>query len=78
MFQYMLTDIRLVTYLKSKAKRSKFDVVLEIPKSRLQSIINEKNIFIGWDKCEVAENMYVRRCYKCLGFNHKSEQCTEQ
>lgn len=74
----MLSEVKLVTYLDSKKKRNKFDVVLEVPKSGLQSIIDEKNVFIGWDKCEVAENMYIKRCYKCLGFNHKSEECKEE
>ena len=32
--------------------------------------------FIEYDYCKVRDAIEVRRCYKCLGFNHMTDKCS--
>lgn len=36
-----------------------------------------EKLFINWDSCKVFEQINVTRCFKCLGFNHFSKDCTK-
>lgn len=37
--------------------------------------MQEKRISIGWNRCIVYEVIRVKRCFKCQGYNHISENC---
>lgn len=38
--------------------------------------MNADKVFLNWDSWRVFEHLNVVRCYKCLGFNHYSKDCT--
>lgn len=37
--------------------------------------VGEGKVFIGFDLCNVYDSIDIRRCFKCSGFNHISNQC---
>ena len=37
--------------------------------------IGEGKLFVGYDLCSVYDSFEIRRCFKCSGFNHMSNQC---
>lgn len=37
--------------------------------------IGNGKLFIGFDYCDVYDQVMLRRCFKCSGFNHVSENC---
>lgn len=38
-------------------------------------MVDKKRVNVQWDSCKIYEYLNVRRCFKCLGFNHVAENC---
>lgn len=58
--------------------RANYTYIIETDPATYNLIISNEKLSIGWDRCRVFENIYVRRCFKCLGFNHKSDECSKE
>lgn len=35
-------------------------------------------LYVNWDSCKIFEHVNLIRCFKCLGFNHFSKDCSRQ
>lgn len=55
---------------------SVFGAILEVELATFNKMIEAKHLYAGFDSCAVYEDVNVRRCYKCWGFNHVSAKCT--
>lgn len=55
--------------------RTGFMAILEVGANIFENILNHGKLKIGWNVCKVFECLDVLRCYKCLGFRHKSADC---
>lgn len=66
-----------VLHLFNGKSNSKFGAKLEVDASTFKKMIDAGKVFIGWDSCWVTEDLNIRRCYKCWGFNHVSSKCSE-
>lgn len=53
-------------------------MLLEVDSQPLKDLMSEKKIYIKYDRCVVHEKINVRRCFKCLGYNHNQENCTSE
>lgn len=64
---------------KAKSTRSgsnpRYGAKLELDAETFKRIIASDKIFIGWDSCFVEEDVNIRRCFKCWGFDHVSLKC---
>lgn len=38
-------------------------------------MISKRTLKIGWNNSKVEEYTTVKRCFKCCGFNHSSNEC---
>lgn len=66
-----------VIHLFNGKSNSRFGAKLEVDASTFKRLMDVGKVYIGWDSCGVTEDLNIRRCYKCWGFNHLSSKCTE-
>lgn len=52
-----------------------FNLVIQTDGETFNKVMSEPKLRIGFDGFKVVDNIYIRRCYKCLGFNHISTEC---
>ncbi len=55
-----------------------FGAIIEVDVKTFNHCIRAKKISVGRDVCNVTESVNVLRCYKCCGYNHKSNICRNQ
>lgn len=55
-----------------------FGAIIEVDVKTFDTFMRVKKIFVGRDVCDVTESVNVLRCYKCCGYNHKSNVCKNQ
>lgn len=53
----------------------RYGAKLELDAVTFKKIIDAGKIFVEWDQCDVSEDINIRRCFKCWGFNHVSSKC---
>jgi len=51
------------------------NATVQVDKVSFPKIIAAEKLSIGWEKCKVFDAIYVKRCMKCKGYNHKSTEC---
>lgn len=61
----------------NRDNRCTYSYIIETDPKTFSAIIENEKLNIGWDRCKVFEHIYINRCYQCLGFNHKSNDCTK-
>lgn len=59
-------------------KNKTYQAILETGSTAYKKIMDAEKLFIKWDSCRVFEQISVTRCFKCLGFNHFSKDCTKE
>lgn len=69
------THISVIHIFQSK-KNKRFGAFLQVDSRTFNKMIAVDKIFIGWDSCQANEDLNIRRCYKCWGFNHVSSKCS--
>lgn len=42
------------------------------------NVMKVKVVYIEWDECICYENINVKRCFKCCGFNHSVAKCKSE
>ena len=52
-------------------------VITEVDKLTYLKLIEAGKVLVGYDYCRVWDAVDIRRCFKCLGFNHTSHQCSQ-
>lgn len=67
------SNMKLITVIdKPKIQPTHYTFIFETDPKTYSAIINNGKLSIEWDRCRVFENIYISRCFKCLGFNHKA------
>lgn len=61
-----------------KTKNEYFNAVVELNLEDFKNSMSIGKMRIGWDICKIFENYNIRRCFNCLGFNHKAEYCKKK
>lgn len=70
-------DIRLITVIPRKFRSVESnDAVIEINSENYNTLLKIGLLNLPWRECRVLEHIHVKRCYKCCGFFHKSNECT--
>lgn len=72
-------EMKLVTVINHKSKGRKpesNELVVEVDGAAHQKLLNIQILNLPWRECRVLEHVYIKRCYKCLGFNHIAQSCT--
>lgn len=73
------SEITVKTIKKSNFKKyNAYSAVIEVNTETYNEIIKYGKLCVRWDKCAVKDATFVKRCYKCLGFNHTSSVCANK
>lgn len=59
-----------------KFKNKNFTAIVETNPESFKRIMELEKLFVNWDSCRVFDYVNIVRCFKCLGFNHYSKECT--
>lgn len=59
-----------------KFKNKNYQAIIETNPESFQRIMQAEKVYVNWDSCKVFEYVNIVRCFKCLGFNHFSKECT--
>lgn len=71
-------NLRLITVLECKCKYNDSiynDIVVEVSSEEYKQLIEIKKLRLPWRECRIFEHLFLVRCYKCCGFQHKSNVC---
>lgn len=73
-------EIKIVKTIERKKTHfdATYDSIIETTPTGFKKIIEAEKLFVKWDSCRVFEHIHVRRCHKCLGFNHTQRECTNK
>lgn len=68
--------LRVIKIVDDKYKREEsYNVLVETDSDTFDSLIAKKRVKIEYDSCRVFEHFNILRCFKCLGFNHRANEC---
>lgn len=72
-------ELNLITVIPHKHRSNiSNDVVLEVKGEIFNKLMKIKVLSLPWRECQIHEHLYVKRCYKCCGFFHKSDECKQE
>lgn len=62
---------------KSKNIENCFNIVIQCNGETFKKVMKEGagKLSVKWKSYKVVDNIYIRRCYKCFGFNHDAKEC---
>lgn len=55
-----------------------FDVVLEVDRDCFDKMMDSGRVKMGWRTCRVVHHVHLTRCFKCCGYGHVAEKCTNK
>lgn len=73
-FQNMNSDVR-VQYIMNIKKKNTYTVFAELDPKTFSETMKLGKLYIGWQRCRVFEDINLRRCQNCNGYNHSSSKC---
>lgn len=65
----------LKVYSDIKTRKESFNAIVEFDAKTAKFILNTKTISIAWDTCKAFGYVRIKRCFKCLGYNHVANEC---
>lgn len=69
---------KLFKLVVCKKMVTKFMAIVEVDCVSFKSIMTIKNVFIGFDKCNIYEHFRILRCYGCGDYNHVVAECKNE
>lgn len=61
-----------------KTKRNDATAIIELDAVSFEHCMKARKVKFGWSICSIGEDLNVFRCFKCNGYNHKHNQCTNK
>ena len=62
-------------YVNQNKREESYNAIIETDGATYENILKQKRLNVEWDSCIVYEFVNIVRCYRCLGYNHKSNDC---
>lgn len=62
-------------YVSKPNSRGQSFAVVELSEKVANELLKIERIKIGWVNCRVRRRIQVERCFKCLGYGHRSRNC---
>lgn len=73
------SELELIKYIEVKRNnRTTYNVKLKIDAESFIKVLTARKINIGWERCKVFDGVEIMYCYKCKGYNHKSNECKSE
>lgn len=74
---YKDSESMKIIYKKFNKKYHNVTISVESEPAIFNEVIRRGRLNIGWKRCKIIEDVYIKRCYKCWGFNHMARDCKE-
>lgn len=80
----MIAESEIVVIRREQVKRfgkecdGVFNIVMQINNEAYEKIMVDKKLKYHFQRYSVVDNIYIRRCYKCWGFNHNASVCRNE
>lgn len=68
--------MKVLKRIEQRRNKRFYDIYLEVDKSTHRKILEEGNVKLGYSRGTAFDYVFVRRCFKCWGFNHVGNECT--
>lgn len=65
----------LKVYSDKNTRKERYNAIAEVSTPVMDEMIGLGRMNIEWDECKIHQYVQVKRCYKCLGFNHMAQTC---
>jgi hypothetical protein len=62
-------------YENRKKSFYKYNAIIESDVETFKKLIDLGTVTLGFDVCRIVPDYDIMRCFKCCGYNHKSETC---
>lgn len=72
-----LRILKVFERVNSYKYKTYHQAILETDSSSYRKIMDAEKLFMKWDSCRVFEQISVMRCFKCMGYNYFSKDCTK-
>lgn len=72
------SDHLKVVHMKEHKNKNKKTIYLECSPELFHRCIRNGRVYLGWEGYRIYEDITVRKCYNCQGYNHKGESCKNQ
>lgn len=71
-------DLKIIAIIPKKyhGQMSK-DIIVEVKNDVYKKLLDLSVLILPWRECRVYEHLYLKRCFKCCGFSHISQQCKQ-
>lgn len=69
------STIKIIKVGPHKKNPGLFQVVIELDKLSYTYALKSKNVFIGYDSCDIFDAVEVYRCFRCNEFHHSAANC---
>lgn len=63
---------------RKNANDEEYDVVLEVDQDSFEKLMSAGRVHLGWRTCRVVHHVHLTRCFKCCGYGHVAEKCTNK
>lgn len=60
---------------RGKKSDNTSNIVIQVDGETHKKIMEKGRLLREWQSVRVVDNVYIRRCYKCMGFNHNAVDC---
>lgn len=67
---------KLITVIEKNIRRTNsVDIVVEVNGDDFKKLLAIGSSQLPWRECQIQRHLYMKRCFKCCGFSHKSTEC---
>ena len=71
-------ELKVIKIFENKNRKPEtYCAIIEVQYDTFAKIMATQKVNIAGDRCKVYEYVNLRRCYKCLGYNHIASNCTK-
>lgn len=68
--------LKIIQLMPLKKNNKIYQAVIQSDIATYNKVIEYGKLFIGYDYCSIYDAIEMRRCFKCCGYHHISNQCT--
>lgn len=66
------------SYEFKKYNRIIYNTKIKVNKETYTKVMSAQRLNVGWEKCRIYDGTDIMQCFKCQGYNHKSEDCRNE
>lgn len=65
-----------ITYVKKDRNKEHNLIYVECQPGIYWKLMQNKTVYIGWNRCTIYDDTTITRCFKCQDYYHKTTKCT--